>query len=61
MTEAERKAFNDAVLDALEGLHITVKGSFIGDEMVHVLARKGAQSVVDMLKARDFRIVRVPD
>jgi hypothetical protein len=57
-SEAERAAFNVALIDALEGTIVQVRGATFGDEMNHELSRKGAQTVIDMLKARDFRIVR---
>ena len=58
-SEVERAAFNQALLDALAGLIVTVKGGVVGDEMNLELAREGAQAVVDRLKARDFKINRV--
>lgn len=57
-SETERAAFNAAVVEALEGLRVVVKGNVLGDEMSLELARDGAQAVVDRLKARDFKLIR---
>ena len=55
MTEAERALFIEALLNDLAGTPVEVDG--IGTPVLP-LTRKGAQAVIDRLKARDFKVVR---
>lgn len=54
MTDEER----NGALDALEGTPVVVKGDLLGDELTLDLTRRGAQIVLDKLRARDFLVTQ---
>jgi len=56
---SEKEQLDLEILDALKGLEVSVVGgSIIGDTYSKPLSRDGAQTVLDRLRARGFKITR---
>lgn len=58
MSELELQALDKSIVDALEGTTVHVRGSILGDEFTHDLARRGVQDILNACRRAGYKIVR---
>jgi hypothetical protein len=57
--ENEAQTLERAIIDALTGAQVSVTmGPIFGDMSIKPLSKEGAQSVLDRLRGRGFKVVR---
>lgn len=61
VSEQERAAFRNSVLDDVTGLEVEVEGGILGDNHIWPITRKGCEKFMDRLRDRGYLIVRHED
>lgn len=57
-SELELQALDKAIVDAIEGTTVHLRGNILGDEFTYDLSRRGVMDFINACRRAGFRIVR---